>query len=386
METSSAALVVTGAGPLARVQSLLQRLHADGTAGDKAGNRQFFYDQYAGLLLLYFFNPTLTSMNALQKATALENVQRWLGLKKSVSTGSLSAAARVFDPDLLRGLLLDLAAQVGPAALPEDREALRHLTAVDGTLLPVLPKLAHALWGDAGKRSAKLHLHFEVGRAVPVEATITSAATSEITQLKGTLQAGRLYVTDRGYSSYRLLADILAAGSSFVARLKQDAVFQVDEERSISEEARQAGVIRDVVIGQLGSDSNNDAPKKPLRIVVVQPEPGQGRSDTPLILVTDRLDLPAELIALAYRWRWQIELYFRWLKCVLGCRHLLSHDLDGIAIQIYCALIASVLLAGTSGRKPGKRTFEMFCHYFSGWATFEELQRHLEKLKEKDTG
>lgn len=319
------------------MQSLLKRLHADGTDRDKAGNRQLFYDQYAGLLLLSFFNPTLTSLKALHKATGLKNVQDWLGLKKPVSIGSLSEAARLFDPDLLRGLLLDLAAQVGPTALPEDREALRHLTAVDGTLLPVLPKLAHALWGDAGKRSAKLHLHFEVARSVPVQLAVTSAAESEITQLKGSLQPGRIYVTDRGYASYSLLTAILAAGSSFVARLKQDAVFQVDKERSISEEARKAGVIRDVVIGHLGSDPGNDAPKKPLRIVVVQPEPGSGRSDTPIILCTDCLDLPAELVALAYRWRWQIELYFRWLKCVLGCRHLLSHDLDGIAIQMYCA-------------------------------------------------
>ena len=386
METSPAPLVVTGAGPLARVQSLLQRLHPDGTDRDKAGNRQFFFDQYAGLLLLSFFNPTLTSLKALQKATDLENVRRWLGLKKSVSTGSLSEAARVFDPELLRGLLLDLAAQVAPTALPEDREALRHLTAVDGTLLPVLPKLAHALWGDAGRLSAKLHLHFEVGRAVPVEVAVTTAAESEITQLKGTLQAGRIYVTDRGYASYRLLSAILAKGSSFVARLKQDAVFQVAEERSIPDEARKAGVIRDVVVTHLGADPGNDAPKQPLRIVVVQPTPGAGRSDTPLILVTDRLGLAAELVALAYRWRWQIELYFRWLKCVLGCRHLISHDLDGIAIQIYCALIATVLLSASSGRKPDKRTWEMFCHYFSGWATFEELQRHLEKLKGKDTG
>ena len=52
---------------------------------------------------------------------------------------------------------------------------------------------------------------------------------------------------------------------------------------------------------------------------------------------------------------------------------------------MYCALIASVLLAGMSGRKPDKRTWEMFCHYFSGWATFEELQQHLEKMK-ADTG
>lgn len=120
-----------------------------------------------------------------------------------------------------------------------------------------------------------------------------------------------------------------------------------------------------------------------VRVVVVQPEPGHGRSDTSLVLVTDRLDLPAELIAQAYRWRWQIELFFRWLKCGLGCRHLLSHDLDGITIQIYVALIASVLLGAASGGKPTKRTYEMFCHFVNGWATADEVQRHLDGLKAK---
>ena len=192
-------------------------------------------------------------------------------------------------------------------------EALRHLTAVDGTLLPVLPRLAHALWGDAGRLSAKLHLHFEVCSGVLVGVAVTPAAESEVTQLEGSLQAGRPYVTDRGDASYGLLAAILAKGSSFVARLKQDVAFHAGEERKVPVEARKAGVVRDVVITRLGSDPGNDAPKQPLRIVVVRPTPGQGRSDTPVTLVTDRLDLPAELVALAYRWRWSVELSFRWL-------------------------------------------------------------------------
>jgi hypothetical protein len=371
---------IQGAAPLARIRTLLARLHDDGTARDRAGNRQLFYDQYVGLLLLYFFNPTLTSLNALRQATDLDSVQRWLGLPKRVSIGSLSEAAGVFDPDLLRGLLVELAGQVAPTATPDDRDALRHLTAVDGTLLPVLPRLAHTLWGDAGRRSAKLHLHFEVGRGIPVDATVTPAASSEIAQLRGALQANRLYVTDRGYASYRLLADILAAGSSFVARLRGDAVFR-GTEQAVPAVARAAGVVRDVTVDRLGVGA--DVLGRAVRVVVVQPEGGDGRSDTPLVLVSDRLDLPAEVVAQAYRWRWQIELFFRWLKCVLGCRHLLSHDVDGITIQIYVALIASVLLGAAGGRTPTKRTYEMFCHFVSGWATAEEMQRHLDGLKTK---
>ena len=353
MNETSPSEPVTGARQLARVQSLFERLRPVGTARDKAGNRQLFCDQYVGLILLSFFNPTLTSLRAMQKATELDSVQRWLGLKRTVSLAALSEAGRVFEPDLLRGVLAELAARVGPAALPEEREALRHLTAVDGTLLQVLPRMAHALWGDAGKLSAKLHLHFEVGRGIPVDGTVTPAADSEVAQLKGALQPGRLYVTDRGYASYSLMADIIAKGSSFITRLRADAVLRNAETQPLDDTARQAGVERDAMVrlGALGS-----GPKLPVRIVVVRPEPGVGRSDSPVILCTDRFDLSAELVVEAYRQRWQIELFFRWLKCILGCRHLISHDLDGITFQVYAALIASVLLSGATGRKPTKRT------------------------------
>jgi len=375
---------VTGAQQLARVQSLFERLRPVGTARDKAGNRQLFCDQYVGLLLLSFFNPTLTSLRAMRQATGLDSVQRWLGLKRRVSLAALSEAGCVFEPDLLRGVIAELAARVAPAALPEEREALRHLTAVDGTVLQVLPRMAHALWGDAGKLSAKLHLHFEVGRGIPVDGTVTHAADSEVAQLKGSLQPGRLYVTDRGYASYSLLADIIAKGSSFVTRLRADSVFRDAEEQPLDDTARRAGIERDAIV-RLGVHGSS-GPKLPVRIVVVRPEPGVGRSDSPVILCTDRLDLSAELVVQAYRQRWQIELFFRWMKCILGCRHLISHDLDGITFQVYAALIASILLSGATGRKPTKRTYEMFCHYFTGWATLEEVQRHIESLKENDTG
>ena len=98
---------------------------------------------------------------------------------------------------------------------------------------------------------------------------------------------------------------------------------------------------------------------------------------------TDRLDLAAELVALGYKYRWWVELFFRWLKCILGCRHLLSTSPGGVTIQVYLALIASLLVSLWTGHRPNKRTFEMLCFYFSGWASAEELQAHIEKLQQK---
>ena len=94
---------------------LWQPLRACGV--DKAGNRTFYFDQYLSLLLLYFFTPTLTSLRGLQQATTLDKVQKALGLPKAPGLGTLSAAARDFDPDLLRPLLAELA-WLAPTRLP----------------------------------------------------------------------------------------------------------------------------------------------------------------------------------------------------------------------------------------------------------------------------
>ena len=81
-------------------------------------------------------------------------------------------------------------------------------------------------------------------------------------------------------------------------------------------------------------------------------------------------------IALLYRYRWQIELFFRWFKKVLQADKLLTLSQNGMTIVVYCALISSMLVVLWTGKKPAKRTFELLCFYFAGWVGDEELPRH----------
>jgi hypothetical protein len=357
---------------------LLERLQHFGTERDRAGNRQFFFDQYTALLLLYFFSPVLTSLRGVQQATGLAKVQKLLGVRRT-SLGSLSEATGVFAAEPLRAIVRELADRALPLERGREAQALQGLTAVDGSVLRALPQMAWALWMDDQHRGAKLHLHFEVLKGVPVDATLTPAACSEPDQLRAMLQPGRLYVTDRGYADYQLFRDILDAGSSFVARVKDSAAFTVAQERPLSQVAREAGVRRDVVLARLGTDHHKDCLGCPVRLVIVQRTKPDGSTEE-LWLVTDRLDLPAELVSLAYRFRWTIELFFRWFKCILGCRHLLAADANGVAIQVYVALIASLLIVLWTGHKPTKRTWEMIQFYLIGWASLEELESHLDHL------
>ena len=375
---------VSGLKYFKQLKPLLARLHNIGTESDRSGNRCLFFDDYASLLLLSFFDPSLKSLRALQQASCLQKVQDKLGTPRT-SLGALSAAAHDFDAAALQGIIGELVDRALPLHKCKDAEVLHGLTAVDGSLLRALPKMAWALWINEKHRAAKLHLHFDVFRGIPCYATVTDGNGNEKKQLRAALKSERLYVIDAGYAEYKLFQDIIDAHSSFIGRIRDNAVFEVVEERPLSQDARQAGVLSDRVVW-LGNDSSRKAFKQKLRLVEVATgkTDSEGRPEV-LLLASDRLDLDAAWIALGYKYRWTVELFFRWFKCILGCRHLLSTCRNGVTIQVYLALIASLLIVQWTSHKPSKRTFEMLCHYFSGWASEEELIAHLLKLDEKKT-
>lgn len=363
------------------LDGLLQRLRPAATQRDIAGNRQLFFDQYTALMILYYFNPTVTTLRGLRQFTTLEKVQRLCGVKPT-SLGSLSEAARVFDPALLEPIIAQLAAQAASstAALPSAKEAaLAGLIAVDGSLLKALPRMAWALWQDATHRAAKVHVAFAVFPGVPVGVTVTAGNGPEREELRRFVKPGGFYVADRGYADYSLFREFDAQGVRFVIRLQENTVYEAQEERVLTEADRAAGVVRDVTLRRLGTEKHNALLERPLRIVVVHGT----KVDQVWVLATNALELPAELIAIAYGYRWQIELFFRWLKCVLGCRHLLSESASGVTLQVYCAIVAALMISLWVGGKPTKRTYEMLCYYFSGWASVEEVDRHLQQLRAK---
>lgn len=363
------------------IDDLCAQLHDHATQRDKAGNRQLFFDQYAALLLLYFFNPTVTTLRGVQQFTSLEKVQRLCGVRPT-SLGSLSEAARVFDPRALEPILAELAARASRTSqsLPPAKEAaLAGLIAVDGSLLRALPRMAWAVWQDATHRAAKMHVAFAVFPQVPVAVTVTTGNGPERPEWRHLAQPGGFYVADRGYADYDLFRELDERGCRFVVRLQENAVYEVEHENRLSAADRAAGVVLDVTLKRLGTAKHNALLKRPLRIVKVQGP----RPDDRWILATNAHTLSAELVAIAYHHRWQIELFFRWLKCVIGCKHLLAENQEGVTIQVYLALIASLLIGLWTGAKPNRRTYEMVCYYFSGWATAAELERHLLKLQEK---
>ena len=390
---------ITGLKYFKKLLPLLERLHDDGCARDKAGNRSLHFDQYCTLILLYLFNPVVTSLRGLQQASELGKVQKKLGCPR-VSLGSFSEAATVFDPERLKEIITELGEELTPLGRdPRLQDVQGLLTVVDGTLLSALPKMMEAslLKHQTGSGMVKwrLHTHFEVDRSVPIRIDVTRRAGGEADEravLKKCIESDRTYVMDRGYASFALFNKIAAAGSSYVCRIRDNSEFGIQESRELSAADLAAGVLGDqiVTIGTSGVGENR--PDHPIRVVEVRTTPHTKRgkyrggstgpgSDGVLRIATNLLDVPAETVAVLYEYRWTIEIFFRFFKHVLGCRHLLSHDEHGIEIQTYCAIIACMLISLWTGRKPTLRTYEMVCFYFCGLASEDELLAHIGKLQ-----
>ena len=374
-----------------KVLGLLDRLHDCGTVRDRAGNRRLFFDDYCKIVLLFLFNPAVRSLRLLQEAAQLPRVAKKLGIKR-FSLGSFSEASALFEPERLKQIIAEVGAQAMKLPVTPELARLKPLlTIVDGTLLATLPKLAETLCHtrkDGRPHHAwRLHMHLPVGSLVPERINRTSGsnrrASSERQQLRQHLQSQRCYVLDRGFHDASLLNDIHQAGSSYVCRVRNDIHPQVLQELPLSEATRSAGIVWDrrVKISDY-ADGVRPASDHPLRLIRLRVEAhpkrplDQGRD---ILVVTSLMDEPPELIGLIYRYRWTIELFFRMLKQLLGCRHLLSHRGQGVDIQFYCAVLACLLIYLQTGKKPSKYMLFMTGLYLSGVASLDDLQAFLNR-------
>ncbi|HIE98979.1 MAG TPA: IS4 family transposase [Fuerstia sp.] len=393
---------ITGLKYFDQLAPLLERLHDDACARDTAGNRTLHFDQYCLLMLLYCFNPIVTSLRGLQQASELQNVQKKLGCARA-SLGSLSEAASVFDPECLKEIVGELAGQLEPLAQDKRLNDIDlAITLVDGSLIAALPRIMEASFRKATTGSGmvkwRLHTHFEILRGIPARIDVTpdgGGDNDERAVLQTVLEADRLYVTDRGYAKFQLFNRIVDANSSYVCRLRDNSVWETVVEKYRNDDAGLGEIISDEIV-EFNNSSVDRRPDHKVRVICVRVNPHTTRgkyrggssgvdSDGILRIATNLLDVPAETIALIYSKRWAIEIFFRFFKHMLGCRHLLSHNQNGIEIQTYCAIMVCMLIALWTGRQPTKRTYEMICFYFCGLADEDELMAHIAKLKKQKT-
>jgi Transposase DDE domain len=352
-------------------QRVLPLLQAQApTATEEDDRRTLFAEDYFCSYLFAMLNPVVTSMRVLCHVSHCRKMRDVAAAP--FSRAAFSEGQHLFDPAILEKVVRELARENqgrGQGGDARVRQALAALTAVDGTVLRAVPRMAWAPAGGAGT-AIKLHLHFNVFDQIPEAWPITPGNVSEPKVFAQTVKAGDMIVADRNYGhDFALLAQLRARGIHFVLRLCNNLVLEpVGPDRPLTEADRRAGVVWDRLV-RFGV--HGDGPV--FRVVRVE-----ANGDV-FHLVTTREDLSAELIGLIYRQRWEIELFFKWIKMILNCRHWLAESPAGVQIQIYCVLIASLLLMLWTGQRPNKRMVESLQWYWTGMATEEDLVTLLQR-------
>ena len=230
----------------------------------------------------------------------------------------------------------------------------------------------------------KLHIMIEGRQSVPVFLKVTGAQSSDIKNGREIeLESQAMYLFDMGYYDYNWWHQIEEAGSSFVTRLKKNANIRVCNHYPIPSDA--AHILEDAEImmnnRKVKSNSGKNAYYgKPLRrITVDRPD-----KDTPMILVTNNFELPAEEVAELYKKRWGIELFFKWIKQNLKIKTYLGRSENAVRTQIFTALISYLLLYIFRQKQTFKNSFKL-CLSALRYSLFQrqETERIVQKREQQ---
>jgi hypothetical protein len=342
--------------------------------------RTLLADNYFCALLLAYYNPVLQSARAIVAASkASKTVRQALGVDSPLSLGSFSEAQHLFDAELLRGVLHSLRGRLRAprSGIADERlEAfVKCLTAVDSSFFKALPRMHWALYRrQSDLKRVRLHLLFSVLDGGIEDAVVTPGAACERKVLAERIEPQRVYCGDRYYSlDYSYFQRVVDAGADLLFRLRDEPLHTVLEKHVLSDEARAYGVVADEIV-VLGPDEDAHPP---IRMITLQ------REGKLIRLVTTLQKEDAVLLCMLYRYRWEIETFFKWLKCILGTRGFLAESRNGVTAQLYIALIMALLLAAFTGTRPTKRQMELIQLYLMGWLSDDELAAALAKQKTK---
>lgn len=330
--------------------------------------------EYLSLFLFGLFNPVLRTMRAVCSASHLERVQHEI-CGEPVSLGSFSEAQHLVKIEHLEKVFGDLMSQI--QSQPEaSGSQWQQWFARDSSLFRALPRMSWALYGGGragnANRAVRLHLNLHLLEDKPSLAQVTPGRVCERLAWEQQWEAGAGYVGDRYFGkSFKLFGRLQDKGCNYVIRLIEEATINVLQDIALAPQDRKAGVVRQAW-ATLGKEQYRSVR---LRVVWIEAK------DTALILVTNMEPelLSAAEVSMLYRRRWQIECFFRWVKCLLGCRHWLAESHPGVTLQLYLALIASVLLQLFLGRRPNKRMLELLQLHQMGWATTAELMAAIKR-------
>ena len=345
---------------------VLDRLVKD-TKANKKVRRLTTQNQFVALL--YAQLAGIESLRAIAASLASHASKLYHLGACEVSRSTLSDANALRPCAAFTGLLAELMARCERAM---GRRLADAVYLIDSTGVRLSSLSADWAQFCAGVSGAKLHIVYNPDSARPSFAEVTPANVNDITVAKAMpIKEGATYVFDLGYYDYGWWAKLNDAGCRIVTRLKINTPLAV-----VAETPMPAGsTILSDRIGHLPARqarSRQNPFRDPVRELRVRTETGKI-----LRIVTNDLDAPADEITALYKRRWQIELFFRWVKHTLKIRHFYGTSENAIRIQIAVALIAFLLLRMAHGLQNSVQSLLTFTRLVSQNLTHRRSIQHL---------
>ena len=210
--------------------------------------------------------------------------------------------------------------------------------ALDATTIDLCLSLFDWAPFRTAKAAVKLHTLLDLRGAIPAFIHISDGKMHEVNVLDFLpVEAGAFYVMDRGYLDFARLYKLHQTGAFFVTRAKRNMNARRVYSAAVD---RAAGVICDQTITMNGFYVSQDYPEHLRRIRFRDPDTGKT-----LIFLTNNTTLPALTITALYKQRWQVELFFKWIKQHLRIKKFLGTSENAVKTQIWCAVSTYVLIA-----------------------------------------
>jgi IS4 transposase len=286
--------------------------------------------------LLYGQLGGATSLREIEAALMSHQVRLYHMGARPVHRSTLADANAIRPWQLFAELFTDMVHQAHRGLRRATQEAVR---LVDSTGVRLSRLSADWARFSAGVCGAKVHVIYDPDADRPLYFAVSPANVNDITVAKAMpLEAGATYVFDLGYYDYGWWARLDGAGCRIVTRLKSNTPLNVVKENRVPKHTNILGDRIGYLPARLAKSRKNPMPE-PVREIRVRIETGKI-----LRLLTNDLDAPAQQIADLYKQRWQIELFFRWVKQTLKIKHFVGTSENAIRIQIAVALIAFLLL------------------------------------------
>jgi hypothetical protein len=366
----------------AMLQDHLARLRV---VGDHP-NRILHYDQLLAAHLLGFFDSTVRSFRTLDARSVTGETLKQSLEDLRVARSTISDAMAQLPVTALLPLMRELLKRLPDNCSHPDLQDLltlkKRIIAIDGSYFrvpaDVLWALAHRRSNGKTGRQVRLDLHLDVLRFLPIKAQVDGKDNgSESAAFIATLEAGLIYLADRNFVDFEFLRAVLNADSDFVVRLKSSGPnIILCATPALTQKDIDAGVLKDERVTIPGTPGTPGLGQQPLRIVTVF-DPVRRQE---VRLLTTLTDVPAWVIGQLYRQRWSIELFFRWLKCVAKIKHLFSESENGITMQFYVVIIATLLMYLHTGARPSVYSFVLLSSAAAGDLVLEKVPEVLERI------